>query len=100
MDAIELACYAMRKDSYIPYDQDFLQSNFILTEDLIIKQNLFEKLSKDSKTAIEIMVNSPQEVVKNMNTLRKYLYLNGVSYRKCTKIFNELKEFVKEITDV
>ncbi len=100
MDAIEMACYAMRRDSYIPYTQDFLHSKIELTENLIIKKDLFDKLSKDSKDAIEILINGPQEATKNMNTLRKHLYLNGISYRKCAKIFQEIRYFLKELSDV
>ncbi len=100
MTNLELACYAMRRDSYIPYDTDFLSSRKELTENIIIKKDLYQKLSNDSKDAIEILINGPQEAIKNMNTLRKYMYKRGISYRKSMKIFKELKNFVKEIIDV
>ncbi len=100
MDAIEMACYAMRRDSYIPYTEDFLNSPRESTESIIIKRDLYERLSEDSKNAVRILIDGPQEAVKNMNTLRKYMYENGISYRKSTRIFNELKSFIKEIIDV
>ncbi len=100
MDAIEMACYAMRRDSYIPYTEDFLNSPRELTENIIIKRDLYARLSQDSKNAVDILINGPQEAIKNMNTLRKYMYENGISYRKSTKIFDELKSFVQEIVDV
>lgn len=100
MTNLELACFAMRKDSYISYDTDFLNSKKELTENIIIKKDLYQRLSADAKDAVDILINGPQEAIKNMNTLRKYMYKRGISYRKSTKIFNELKNFVKEIIDV
>ena len=99
MDSIELACYAMRKDSYISYTTDFLSSPKESAETLLIKKDLFEKLSDESKKIINILLNSPQEI-NNLTILREYLYNEGISYRKCSKLFKEIKGFIKELTDV
>lgn len=99
MDAIEMACYAMRKDSYIPYTEDFLAAKKELTENIIIKRDLFSKLSEDSKRVIEIVINSSYELVPNKSKLRKVLYESGVPYRKCSKIFKEIASFLKEIAE-
>lgn len=99
MEAIEMACFAMRKDSYVPYTEDFLCSKKELTESIIIKRDLFERLSDDSKQVIGIVVNSSYEIVPNKTKLRKLLYESGVPYRKCSKIFKEIANFLKEIAE-
>lgn len=99
MDAIELACFAMRKDSYIPYDEDFLPSKKESAENLLIKKDLFSKLSDEAKQVIHIVLNSSQELIPNKSKLRKFLYESGVPYRKCSQIFKEINSFLKEIEE-
>jgi hypothetical protein len=76
------------------------------TESLIIKKDLTEKLSKEAKDIIKLVLQSPEEVIKELkgdryNIISKdkiYIFLRkqGWKRKKIDGAFLELKKFVSE----
>ena len=70
----------------------------------VIKKDLFTKLSSEAKEVINIVLNSPNEILETFKTpkygiisrnkIKKYLISNGWKTKFVEKVFSELKEFV------
>ena len=70
----------------------------------IIKKDLFAKLSSEAKEIINIVLNSPNEILEifktpkynliSRNKIKEYLVSNGWKTKSVKKAFSELKEFV------
>ena len=76
----------------------------------IIKQDLFDKISKEAKEVIALILNSPTEIIETFITekykkisrekIKNRLIINGWKQQKVEKVFSELKTFVTNLDEV
>lgn len=85
---------------------DMMESSYTSPEDEIIMKDSFSHLSKEAMEVINLVLNSPMEVIECLKTpkydkiskrkVRKYLEKNGWETRKVKSCFEELREFCSE----
>ncbi len=73
----------------------------------IIKKDLITKLSKEAKEVIQMVLNSPTEILEVFQTpkyktiskakIKEHLAINGWPPRRIDKVFTELKTFVMDL---
>ena len=76
----------------------------------IIRQDLLDKISKEAKEVIALILNSPTEVLETFITkkykkiskekIKNHLIINGWKMKNVEKVFLELKTFVIDLDQI
>jgi len=100
MDNLDFALNAMLQESYINSDvlNNMAAEQRPIIDTLIINE-LFENLSKEAKTVLDICLDCPSEITRpNKNQITKFLRRQmGWKFTKIKKIFKELTNIARSI---
>lgn len=83
-------------------ENDILPSHQISAEQAIIKQQAFDKLSREAKDVIDVILNSPTEVVRLMATPKRHEITIRSVYRHLVKVFHSrfiARHVIREIQE-
>lgn len=90
-----------------PYENDFIPAPTISAERAIIKKEAFENLSNEAKELIQIILNSPTEILEALATPKSKRITKNSIFQHLSKIFRskfiarliieEIQEWVKHL---
>jgi len=109
-DSLGLDVWADEKE-FVGMDQADLKSlSASSPESNLMKRDLVNHLTSEAKEVVSLILNGPSEVIESFKTLKydcisktkiaEYLTKIGWKTRKIDRVFREIKQFSKEISEI
>jgi len=84
------------KEDIVPLQDIVLESPSKSPEEILIDREIGKELSKEAQMVIRVVLESPWELIQNMEMLTKHLRKMKVPYRLIWSSYKEIKRYLSE----